>query len=567
MKKKVLFSILVIALFSSALPAFAAKHIEKQILVTISHSGTKLSEMPEADAKNIIAQKAAEVATACDGTAKCYYTISISQNKIVTLITSRTKSTAEMQTICKARKDVLSAKPNRSFKSKHQAAQKTIDGDDNSNAEHVTGSSRSSVNDPLFHKQWALCGKYGLKATSAWEKEKGSPDVVIAVVDAGVDFSHEDLADNIAVLKKTKRVTKDNAKQYRVQKSLIGEAYINEDNNVRVKDDYRAVEPKDKLPLDCAYAMTDADIGIPSCGIKQSYYDLERIPDPDEDAHGTFIAGIIAAVANNGKGIAGLARGCKIAAFSAVEVYFASNNPEMYRDTPAVVGVNDDAINEIFEEIIAQKKAGLNIRVVNLSRGGWDPAPPELDDADYLALKALSDAGVIICVSAGNIHQNHDNPSGEKRGQYKYPPCYKAIDPKLNMIVVGATDKDGEFDDSYSDYGVTSVDIAAPGTEVYGTLASYYFSPGKYDPTDKFYYTQATKCKEAYSATDESGTSYATPFVAASAALLCSHYPNKTADEIIKLIYDSADDKHKNRVKYGVLNVEKALKDAPNRHP
>jgi len=565
MKMKFLLFVFIIALFTSALPVFASDYVEGQLMVTIAYSGTKLSEMPQSAAEKIIAQKAAEVAKACGGTASCYNAICISQNKIVAVITSKTKTTAEMQAICNARKDVLSAKPNMIFKSVPPVRQKTAV---KANGADATAGNGSTVDDPLFPDQWALCGANGLNAAAVWEKEKGSPDVVIAIADTGLDFSHEDIAENAAVLKKTARVTVDNAKVYRIQNTYVGKAYINEYNMVDIEN-VRPVEPGDNLPANSAYSMTTA--GVPSGDLKKSYDDLKVVPD--YYGHGSHIAGILAAVTNNGKGMAGLARNCKIVSFSDAAVYFASNNPEIYKDTPAYIGLDDAGLNEAWDEMVVQKKAGLNIRVANASYGGWGSLPPKPNDLAYEALKAVSDAGIIICVAAGNQAQNIENPIDNHRekckGKYEYPVCYKVIDPKLNMIVVGATKSNGEYDLSYSNWGVNSVDIAAPGTQIYGTVPCYNYAKGKYDQTVGVYYVQAKKSDEQYSGTVyDRGTSYATPYVAASAALLCSHYPDKSAEEIIKLLYDNADDKFKGTyTTYGNLNIEKALNADPEPTP
>jgi len=552
MKKKFLLSVLIIALFSLALPAFAADYVEGQLMVTIAYSGTKLSEMPRADAKNAIAQKAAEVAAACGGTAKCYNAISISQNKIVAVITSKTKTTAEMQAICNARKDVLSAKPNRIYRNSPRAVPKAA----GSNAENATAGNGSTVDDPLFPEQWALCGTYGLKATAVWGKQQGSADVVVAIVDGGVDFSHEDLAGNIAVLKQTDNVTVSNAKLYRIENTYIGDPYIDEDDSeVAIKNE-RLVQEGDNLPLSDDYPMTDESLKVPSLKIDESYNDLSGIPD--HNGHGSHIAGIIAAVTNNGKGMAGLARGCKIAAFSVASVNYAQNSKDYVSKTvPVCICFDNAGLNAAWDEMVEQKEAGLNIRVANASYGDWKEDEPSLNDDEYLALKAASDAGIIICVAAGNEKQDIDNPTGNHKGEYEYPVCYKAIDEDLNMIVVGATKSNGEYDVAYSNWGAKSVDIAAPGTQVYGAVPKYEF----FNECDKagVYCTWAAEpLTKEYSKGD--GTSFATPYVAASAALLCSHYPDKSAEEIIKLLYDNADTKFKGTyTTYGNLNIARAL--------
>jgi hypothetical protein len=122
-------------------------------------------------------------------------------------------------------------------------------------------------NDPLFDQQWGL-NQYNdcdIDAPEAWEIETGDPDVVIAVLDSGVDYNHIDLADNIWI-----------------NEDEIPNNWRDDDNNGYI-DDVRGWDfaGHDKSPM-------------------------------DEVGHGTHCAGIISAVTNNGIGVASIARGCKI---------------------------------------------------------------------------------------------------------------------------------------------------------------------------------------------------------------------------------------------------------------
>lgn len=123
-------------------------------------------------------------------------------------------------------------------------------------------------NDPLFSDQTYL---QAIEAPAAWDITTGSPSVLIGVSDSGVRFSHEDLGGAIAV-----------------NSGEIPNNGIDDDGNGYV-DDYRG------------YNITWRNDGTAP----------DSVFHPT-DGHGTSVAGIIAAVQNNGKGISGVAPGCRI---------------------------------------------------------------------------------------------------------------------------------------------------------------------------------------------------------------------------------------------------------------
>jgi len=128
-------------------------------------------------------------------------------------------------------------------------------------------------NDSYFGWQWALnqANDHDIDAPEAWDIETGSSDVIIAVIDSGVDYTHPDLADNIWV-----------------NKDEIPGNGIDDDGNGFV-DDVRGWDfvNNDNDPLD--------DFG-----------------------HGTHCAGIAGAVTDNGVGIAGVCPNCKIMAVKSI---------------------------------------------------------------------------------------------------------------------------------------------------------------------------------------------------------------------------------------------------------
>ena len=219
----------------------------------------------------------------------------------------------------------------------------------------------------------------------------------------------------------------------------------------------------------------------------------------DEQGHGTHVAGIAAAITNNGVGVAGVNWNARI-----MPVRVLDEN-----------GSGWDS--DIAEGIIWATDNGAD--VINMSLGGPTSYPYTMQSAvDY----AYSH-GVVVVAAVGN------NPNGI--------PIYPAA--CSHVIGVAATNSSDQRA-SFSNYG-TFVDIAAPGE----TIASTYWSAGS----------------NVYALA--SGTSMATPHVAGLAALVLSQYPSRTPDQIEACIESSADDLgaigRDNYYGYGRINAYKAV--------
>ena len=168
-------------------------------------------------------------------------------------------------------------------------------------------------NDPLFGEQWALnnTGQNGGKANAhldalkAWAKTQGSTDVVVAVLDTGVDYNHKDLAANMWV-------RPNSVPQY-------------------VDDELGSIN-------DINGFDADANTGDPM----------------DDNGHGTHCAGIIGAEGDNGEGIAGINWNVQI-----MPLKFLGRGG---------FGSTKNAI-EAINYAIDRKKNGVNIRVINASWG------------------------------------------------------------------------------------------------------------------------------------------------------------------------------------------------------
>ncbi|MBK1693867.1 hypothetical protein CKO09_03810 [Chromatium weissei] len=243
-----------------------------------------------------------------------------------------------------------------------------------------------------------------IQAIDAWDQHTNSENVVIAIIDTGVDYEHPDLKNNMWV----------NAGE------IAGDG-IDNDKNGYIDD------------------IHGTDTGI---GGSDPYPTF---------SHGTHVAGIIAAEGNNGIGVAGVNWQARIMAIQGF-----SDDGYMY----------DDAELAALQYILTMKNKGTNIVAVNASYGCTGCYSSIMETA----IKNLGDAGIVFVAAAGNDTANNDvNP--------QYPASYNLP----NVISVAATDHNDTLA-SYSNYGVTSVDLGAPGDLIASTYWTQTYTPKAGDP-------------------------------------------------------------------------------------
>jgi hypothetical protein len=265
------------------------------------------------------------------------------------------------------------------------------------------------IPDDLVYRdyQWDM-RKIGMEAV--WDVTTGSPEIIVAVLDTGVDAGHPDLGGNV----------------------LPGYDFVNDD------------------------------------------------PDASDDSsHGTYISGVIAAIGNNGEGVAGMAWRSRILPVKVLDKQ----------------GLGPDAAVAKGVIYAVENRA----RIVNISSG--TPFPSRLLEE---AIRFAERRNVLVVAAAGN--------TGDRGNEVVYPGAYPTV------LAVAATDEDDEVPPFSQRHPYVAV--AAPGVAVAGTgwRAS---GNGPYILS--------------------SGTSAAAPHVSGLAALLLALRPELTTTEIRRLILESAD--------------------------
>jgi hypothetical protein len=295
--------------------------------------------------------------------------------------------------------------------------------------------SQLTPSDPDFNQLWGLhnTSNTDINAPQAWDLTTGSSNVVVAVIDSGVDYNHPDLAANMWQ-----------------NPGEIANNGIDDDGNGYIDDVY---------------------------GIDTANSDADPL---DDNEHGTHVAGTIAAVMNNDKGIVGVAPQTKIVACKFLDSFGGG-------DTSAAI----ECLDYLYD---LKVNHGVNLVATNNSWGGGGSSQILKE-----AIERHDQEGILFIAAAGNSGQNIDQVPD-------YPAGYD-VD---NIISVAAIDENDQLA-YFSNYGERNVDIAAPGVNIYSTIPN-----GLYGSMD--------------------GTSMAAPHVTGAVALLAAHFPNETADTYTRLI-------------------------------
>ena len=276
-------------------------------------------------------------------------------------------------------------------------------------------------NDPFINQQCSLDAVKAYDAWSLWDivngELPGSPDVLLASVDSGVQWDHPDLVDNIW--------------------QNLGEDADGDGRTIEFIDGQWVLDPGDLNGNDDdGNTYTDDLIGWDPSGVSGGD---DNDPNTQNHSHGTHVAGTLAATTDNGIGVAAAAFNSRIMPVKCTR----DNN-------------NDETINDGYPGILYAAKAGYyagTFTIVNCSWGGGGFSSYEQNVVN----NAHNNYGAVIISSAGNENLDLDNSSA-------YPAEYSNV---LNISAVGCSGSKASF----SNYG-TTVDLASPGVGVLSTIVN-----------------------------------------------------------------------------------------------
>ena len=308
--------------------------------------------------------------------------------------------------------------------------------------------------DPYFVQEWGMwnTGIYAggvsgadVKAPLAWTIARGTRDVVIAVLDSGIDYNHPDLRGNIWL-----------------NPGEVCPDGIDNDSNGFVDD----------------------------C---QGWNFVSDTNDPlDDIGHGTIVAGIIGAVGNDHSGVTGMMWRVQLMPLKTLD---SSGAGTVAEEVAAI------------DYVMLMKSMGTNVRLMNASFGS-----ATFSNAEYTAIRDAGEAGILLIASAGNGNSEGVGINDDHTPHY---PSSFGLD---NIISVAATDQRDNLA-SFSNFGLSSVDVGAPGVYILSTV-----------PIGLDYALCTAAATPGYNFCN--GTSFSAPFVTGLAGLLDTAYPNFSSGQI-----------------------------------
>ena len=303
-------------------------------------------------------------------------------------------------------------------------------------------------------------------ATQVWNTQTGSNSVVVGVIDQGIDINHADLQANIWT----------NPAPGAVGGGITGDVhgYNFVDNNGTV------------------FSGSDAE------------------------THASHVAGIIGAVGNNNRGVAGVNWSVGLMSLKFLDA-------DGFGDTVNAIRACTYAQQMHHLWVTSNHTQGANVRILNASFGGAQFSTGFSD-----AIQSLNTEGILFVAAAGNVEDGTREPNNDLVPHY--PSGFSAP----NIIAVAATNQTDDLA-GFSHFGGTTVHLGAPGVSILSTTPPCSSPGGNSGCLPDF--TDANN--DTYSFF--SGTSMATPHVAGAAALLLAQNPNLSVSQLRSLLILNGD--------------------------
>lgn len=380
-------------------------------------------------------------------------------------------------------------------------------------------------NDPRYSSQWHLPQISADDAWGLWDISSGatpgSKEIIIGIVDSGVDYLHPDLKANLwvnqgeipsAIFSSVDSDGDDFVTALEVESYLMSD--YNGDGTINLQDALYTGSPFKNSLDDDGNGYKDDLLGWDASGNSGTADNdpmgsLSGAALLDYRMHGTHVAGIAGATTNNAAGIAGVAYDISIMAVKCSE------------DTD-----ENGYISTGYSGMTYAAKSGA--KIINMSWGGGSYSTSGQSTINSLR----SIYGVVFVAAAGN-----GDDEGNEEYALHYPSSYNYV---ISVTALGTGDRWTHWA-SYHE----TVDIAAPGENILSTV-----------------FRTSTLGYASWM-----GTSMASPVVAGACALLWSMYPDQNAAWIENEILTTTDDiytinndpEYAGRLGSGRLNIYRAL--------
>jgi subtilisin family serine protease len=377
--------------------------------------------------------------------------------------------------------------------------------------------------DPLYGMQWH---HPAVQTPEAWDLQTGSPSTVVAVIDNGVDLSHPDLAGRVwRNPGETVNGRDDDANGY--VDDVVGWNFVDRNNNPQPEGVLGVWNGEDNG------TENGEGSGDGSTSTSAVHTTQMPLPVPQSEAsvhHGTHAAGIIAARANNGMGVAGINWNCQIMSLKVV--------PDE----------GDPRTSDCLAAIQYAVDKGADIIYLGFFGAYSTQYTP--------VIAAAVEAGATVIAPAPNVRGAITN---DPRSWWS-PICNDGESfTDNNVIGVGGTDSDDRLA-SFSardDSAFNFIDLMAPAVNIYSILSG---DPEADEPYATAYGTQT-------------GNSFAAAVVAGVASLVAAHFPEYGPAQIVGQLkmgatnIDEINPSYIGQMGAGRVNAYDSLRDLPPRLP